>query len=120
MIVRPEEEPLVEGQRNPLVMRRLIDKARHGDDLSVNWIQLWGAHGRLRSVRSTRLYYILAGDGWFQVDEDHRGAVRTGDLVVISRGQPYAFGGHMTYLLVNQPAFVEGDDEFLDGPEPSK
>lgn len=96
---------------NPLGMRRLVDRERHCENLSVNWIQIWGTHRRTGSDRSTRLYYILSGNGWFQIGAQTSEDVRTGDLAVIPRGVPYSFGGYMTYLLVNQPAFTDGDDQ---------
>ena len=38
--------------------------------------------------------------------------MRCGDVVVVPRDTPYAFEGEMTYLVVNGPGFVDGDDEY--------
>ena len=39
---------------------------------------------------------------------------RAGDAVTIERGTPYAFEGELTYLVVNGPGFVDGDDVYDD------
>ena len=40
-------------------------------------------------------------------------------MVVVPRGTPYEFRGEITYLVVNGPAFVEGDDVYdSEGDQP--
>jgi hypothetical protein len=39
--------------------------------------------------------------------------VEAGDAVFIPRGTPYEFGGEMTYLVINAPAFVPDSDRVL-------
>lgn len=59
---------------------------------------------------SDRAYYLLGGQGEFQVDRAPCELVREGDLVFIPKGKPYSFSGDMTYLVINVPAFVSGSD----------
>jgi mannose-6-phosphate isomerase-like protein (cupin superfamily) len=117
VVIRPAERDLVFGRSNPVAMRKIVAREEHGSDLSATWIQIWGRHSRVRSDAATRLYYILDGRGWFQVGDEPRQAVSSGDAVLIPRGAPYTFEGHMNYFLVNTPAFSEGDD--IDVGEPS-
>src|SRR5205814_8956830 len=98
---------------NAVVMRRLVPSAASGGDLGVTWVQLGGHHRRLKTQRSTRVYYVLAGSARFVVGDDERFEARGGDVVVISRGTPYEFEGEMTYLVINGPGYVAGDDEYL-------
>ena len=56
---------------------------------------------------------MVEGEGWFTVGEAPELAVRSGDVVVVPRETPYALGGELTYLVVNAPAFVPGDDVYL-------
>jgi hypothetical protein len=39
--------------------------------------------------------------------------VAAGEVATIPRGVAYALQGTATYLVVNAPAFVDGDDEYL-------
>lgn len=112
-LTRPADVELVEGQLNPLFMRALLRGDASEADLSLTWVSIHGRHGRLRSDRSTRLYYILDGQGTVTI-EDSTFPVRAGDLAVVPTGAAYEYEGTMSLLIVNQPAFQEGDDIRLE------
>ena len=114
MLIRPDDVPEIDEPSNDLVMRKLVDAAAGGGgDLSVTLVRIGGRHRPLRTDASTRLYYVVQGEGWFELGEEPRIEIRTGDVVVVPRGVPYGLGGRLTYLVVNGPAFREGDDIYV-------
>lgn len=56
---------------------------------------------------------MVEGAGWFELGEEPRVEIRTGDVVVVPRNTPYALRGALTYLVINGPAFREGDDLYV-------
>lgn len=112
VLIRLEDQPETLEPPNNVAVRRLVSADTHGLDISVTWVRLAGRHRRLRTTRSTRVYHVLDGRATFQLAEDPPFEVETGDTVVVLRGTPYEFGGEMTYLVMNAPAFVEGDDVY--------
>lgn len=106
-------QPLIDEPDNDLVLRGLLAAGDSDADVSVTWVQLAGHHRRLRTDASTRLYLVVAGSGTITVAEEPR-AVTAGDLVVIPRSTPYHLDGAMTYLVLNRPAFQDGDDHYLE------
>lgn len=114
MIIKADSVPEIAPETNPLVMKRIIHRDAHSDAISVTWVRLWGPHQKMACDISDRVYYIIDGHGEFQVGDDPPGAVGAGDYVFIPRGVPYVFGGEMTYLVMNGPAFVPGSDKVLD------
>ena len=98
----------------PLMLKRVINIDQHTADLSVTWVRIWGHHDRMLNELSDRAYYIIEGEGRFQVGE---GApietVRAGDFVFIPRNVPYEFDGEMRYLVMNGPAYRAGSDKVL-------
>ncbi|MEO7350192.1 MAG: cupin domain-containing protein [Terrimesophilobacter sp.] len=113
-LIRTADAPVVEEPDNNLAMRALVSGADSGGDVSVTWVQLAGRHRRLRTARSTRTYAVLAGTVEVQVGDDPPQVVEAGQLVVVPRGVPYELSGFGTYLVVNAPAFMSGDDSYLD------
>lgn len=114
MIIRPEELEELREEGYPLVMKRVIRREAHSPDISVTWVNIRGHHKRMVCDLSDRVYYIIGGEGVFQVGDDPPGPVRAGDFVFIPRAVPYVFDGHMTYLVMNGPAFVAGSDRELE------
>lgn len=113
MVIRLDDVPEIDEPSNDLVMRRLVDDATGGGDLTVTWVRLSGRHRPLRTDRSTRVYYVVDGEGWFTLGDRPEAAIRAGDVVVVPRGVEYALGGDLTYLVVNGPAFRPGDDVYV-------
>jgi mannose-6-phosphate isomerase-like protein (cupin superfamily) len=106
--ISPDDVPEVAAPEDAVVMRALV----RGGDVSVTWVRLEGRHRRLRTDRSTRVYYVLEGAATFVLGDDPPFELGKDDTVVVPRGTPYEFQGEMTYLVLNAPAYVEGDDVY--------
>jgi mannose-6-phosphate isomerase-like protein (cupin superfamily) len=113
VFIRREDTTEVSAPLDSLVMRALVTAA-HGAGTSVTWVRLAGPHRRLRTDRSARVYYVLEGSAAFVLGDEPPIEARAGDVVVVPRGVPYEFEGDMTYLVINAPPFVEGDDVYGD------
>jgi mannose-6-phosphate isomerase-like protein (cupin superfamily) len=114
VIVRLQDVPDITEEGYPLVMKKIFYRGQHSDNISVTWVKLWGHHKKMVCHASDRAYYIIDGEGEFQVGDDPSGKVSGGDFVFIPRGVPYVFDGHMTYLVMNGPAFMPGSDVELE------
>lgn len=114
MLIRTEGLPEIREEGYPLVMKTVINRAKHSEDISITWVKIWGHHQRMVCDISDRPYYIIEGEGVFQLGEGEPFDVREGDFVYIPRGVPYEFSGHMTYLVMNGPAFLPGSDQVIE------
>jgi len=86
-----------------------------GDDFaSASTILVAGSHDRIRSTASDRIYLVMQGSGWFEVD----GAIRpvaVEDVIFLPRETVYAYGGEMRLFLVHAPGFQAGTDQRMSG-----
>jgi len=74
------------------------------------------SHPLALSHRSTKFYYVLVGDVEFEID-GHQQTLCTGDMAVIPRDTPFRYRSPHTatrMLLVHTPAFVLGEEAFLE------
>lgn len=110
---RFHDAALIAEPDNDLQLRSLLSVADGAVDLSITWVRIDGRHQRLRTDASTRIYVVIEGRGTVTVGAEPV-TVDTGDVVVIPPGRPYHLEGDMTYLVLNQPGFREGDDLYLD------
>jgi mannose-6-phosphate isomerase-like protein (cupin superfamily) len=110
MLISAAEQPEVEAPDDELSMRTLL-RAEHGAGLSLTQVRLSGAHRPLRAPRTTRVYYVVEGSASFTVGEEQLVA-GAGDVVVVPRGERYSLAGEVTYLVLNAPAYVDGDDVY--------
>ena len=77
---------------------------------SITRVDIDGRHQRLASKRSTRLYYVVEGDLIFRLGDTKPVKLLAGDALEIPRNCMYDLEGTATYIVVNTPAFEEGDD----------
>jgi|BEDMetMinimDraft_2_1075160.scaffolds.fasta_scaffold00349_6 mannose-6-phosphate isomerase-like protein (cupin superfamily) len=98
---------------NFLEMRRLITGEDSNGDISITWVDIKGDHKKLYTMRSMRIYYVATGTLEFEDENGERVLAEENDLVVIPKGTPYRFCGEATYLVINVPAYREGDDVYL-------
>jgi mannose-6-phosphate isomerase-like protein (cupin superfamily) len=113
MLVRLNDCPELTAEGYPLVMKRLVH-AGQVPGLSITWVRIWGDHRRMRTDEADRAYYVLDGSGRFEVGDELTVDVDANDVVLIPKGVAYSFSGHMTYLVMNGPAFRDGSDIVVD------
>ena len=113
MIIHLDDVPDILQPPRPLRMKKVINLSL-SELISLTWVNIWGRHEKVICDRSDRVYYIINGSAEFQVGDDPPGRVTSGDVVFIPRGVPYVFEGHMTYVVMNGPGFVEGSDRVVE------
>jgi mannose-6-phosphate isomerase-like protein (cupin superfamily) len=111
-VARADPDALLTEPDNHLQLAALVAGEDCGGQISVTWVRIDGRHRRLRTRRCTRVYVVL--DGALEIeDADGAVAVAAGEVATIPRGAAYTLEGTATYLVINAPAFVDGDDEYL-------
>lgn len=118
-VLRSELAEVIAEPDNDLYLQLLVTRAEFGPDVSVSWVQIAGRHRRLRTAASTRVYIVMTGAITIQLGAEDPVPARAGELVVVPRGTPYELSGTATYLVVNAPAFTDGDDEYLHQTVPT-
>ncbi len=58
------------------------------------------------------IYYILNGDGFFEINGEKEKCA-SGDLVVIPAGNKFTYKGRLKMLLIVTPPWQEGQEETL-------
>ncbi len=76
-------------------------------------IEINGNHGKVKALKSDRIYFIISGKGAFIVDGKEQ-EVSEGDLVFIPHNTPYNIIGKLKFFLVNSSAFDPKEDVRLD------
>lgn len=109
MLIRLGDRPEIAAPDDDLVMRGLL-RAEDGAGLSLTHVRLDGAHRPLRTNRSARIYYVLDGSAHFRLGDAEPVLAGAGDVVVVPRGELYSLEGELTYLVLNAPAYEDGDD----------
>lgn len=71
-------------------------------------------HGRVFNDISDRIYLVLGGEGWFEINGNRHYVVAT-DVVIVPRQTEYDYGGRMTLFLVHTPAYRPETDHDLEG-----
>jgi len=119
MIIRTEEFPESPQDGRPLMLKRVVNIDEHSNDISVTWVRIWGHHDRVVNHISDRVYYVIDGEGRFQVGDDAPiDTVRAGEFVLIPKDVPYEFEGEMRYIVMNGPAYRTASDEVLPNTFP--
>ena len=83
------------------------------EEAGVTRIDVNGRHGRAKAA-GTRIFYVLGGEGSFEVDGISLDAV-DGDAVHVRPGQVYDFHGELTLLCICAPAFDLSMEEKVSG-----
>ena len=113
-VIRGASIPEVPQEGRPLVLKRVINIDEHTPDISVTWVRSWGHHDRVVNEISDRVYYVIEGEGRFQVgDGGPIEKAAAGDFVFIPRNVPYEFDGRMRYIVMNGPAYRTNSDKVL-------
>ena len=92
-----------EYTKGPLNIRNVIakeDKTR----MSVSIIEINGENTKTNNSRSDTIYYILEGNGVFEIDGE-KSEVNSGDCVYIPKGSVYKDKGVMRMLSICTPPY---------------
>jgi mannose-6-phosphate isomerase-like protein (cupin superfamily) len=79
---------------------------------SAAFFEVTGRHGKVKSLVSDRIYYIMEGEGEFIINEKAV-PVKAGDVIIVPKNTPYDYrnkGKVLKLFLVHTPAF-EPDGE---------
>ena len=76
----------------------------HFERVSAARFKVSTSHGPVKSTVSDRVYLVLDGDGWFDV-EGTRFDVKKDDVVIVPRNSRYDYGGQIELFLVHSPGF---------------
>lgn len=68
------------------------------------YFEVDGAHGKVKTTLSDRVYYVLEGKGEFIINDEII-PVEATDVVIVSKNTPYNYRGKMKLFLVHTPAF---------------
>ena len=98
---------------NNLELKTLLNSAKSNGAISVTEVEISGEHRRLRTNSILRTYYLVSGSLEFEVDGEKGIVLNEGDLLTLKQGCEYSLKGIAKYLVMNTPAFKDGDDTYL-------
>ena len=90
----------------------IINEYKINSDFSGALIEINGDHGKLKCLNEDRIYFIIEGNGEFDLDGEVS-EVGVGDLIFVPKETPYNIKGKLKYFLVCSPEFNPEDDVFL-------
>jgi mannose-6-phosphate isomerase-like protein (cupin superfamily) len=98
---------------NNLVLRQIISNEDHDGAISLTWVSIDGEHKTLCTHSKLRVYFVISGELEFEIDGTHSLLLKKHDALTLESGSTYSLTGTAEYLVLNSPAFVDGDDEYL-------
>ncbi|MDO9028276.1 MAG: hypothetical protein Q7U68_05380 [Candidatus Roizmanbacteria bacterium] len=63
-------------------------------------------HGKIKTTRSDRVYYVLEGKGEFIIKQEII-AVESTDVIIVPKNTEYDYRGKMKLFMVHVPAYDE-------------
>lgn len=74
---------------------------------SAAYFEVTGAHGKIKTTKSDRVYFVINGEGEFNIDGKIVKVAKT-DVIIVPKNTPYnykATGKVLKLFLVHSPAF---------------
>jgi quercetin dioxygenase-like cupin family protein len=82
-------------------------------NVSIVYAEVNGRHGKIRNIKSDRVYIVFDGEGEFILNDEVI-PVQKMDVIIVPKNTPYDYRGNMKIFLVDLPAFEEGADIKLE------
>ena len=76
------------------------------ENASAAYFEVNGAHGKVKTTKSDRIYLVLEGTGEFIINEKVM-KVEKMDVIIVPKNTYYDYKGKMKLFLVHCPAFDE-------------
>lgn len=83
---------------------------------SAAYFEVTSKHGKVKTTKSDRIYFIAEGQGEFTIDNKSFSVKKT-DVVIVPKNTPYdykAIDGVMNLFLVHAPAYDPEAEEKLE------
>jgi uncharacterized cupin superfamily protein len=112
-IISNQSTPKILEPENSLELKTLLNSAKSNSAISVTEVEISGEHQRLRTNSILRTYYLVSGSLEFNIDGESGIAMKVGDVLTLKAGCEYSLKGSAKYLVINTPAFKDGDDTYL-------
>ena len=78
-------------------------------DASGAYFEVTGSHGKVKTTRSNRVYYVIDGEGKFIIKGEAIPVKKT-DVIIVPKNTPYNYQakkGALKLFLVHTPAYDE-------------
>ena len=105
--------PKVLEPENALELKTLLNSANSAGAVSVTEVEISGEHRKLRTNSILRTYYLVSGSLEFEIDGETGINMKPGDILTLQKNCEYSLKGNAKYLVMNTPAFKDGDDTYL-------
>jgi hypothetical protein len=112
-IISNQSTPKILEPENSLNLKTLLNSVKSDAAISVTEVEISGEHQRLRTNSILRTYYLVSGSLEFNIDGESGIAMKVGDVLTLKQGCEYSLKGSAKYLVINTPAFKDGDDTYL-------
>jgi hypothetical protein len=100
-------------EKNHLLLKTLLNAQGSDGRISITEVEINGAHKSLETKSELRTYYILSGSLEFNINGVSAIKVVQGDILTLEKHAQYSMDGSAKYLVINTPAFKDGDDVYL-------
>ena len=108
------ELPEIAELANDLVLKKVLTTLDSTGALSITWVAITGSHEALISHSQLRIYFVISGNLSVTVSGLKVHNLGKNDVLTLSCGSRYSLTGVGEYIVINVPAFEEGDDEYFD------
>ena len=78
-------------------------------NVSIAYAEITGWHGKIKNIKSDRVYIIFDGEGEFILNDEII-SVQKMDAVIVPKNTPYDYHGNMKIFLMDLPAFEAEND----------
>ena len=112
-LISNQATPELPEPENNLKLKTLLNSIKSDGAISVTEVEILGEHRRLRTNSILRTYYLVSGTLEFTIDGESGINMQAGDVLTLQKNCDYSLKGTAKYLVVNTPAFKDGDDTYL-------
>ena len=112
-LISNQATPEIPEPENSLKLKTLLSSIKSDGAISVTEVEISGEHRKLRTNSILRTYYLVSGSLEFEIDCKSGINMQAGDVLTLKEGCEYSLKGTAKYLVINTPAFKDGDDTYL-------
>ena len=112
-LISNQATPEIPEPENSLKLKTLLNSSKSSGAISATEVEISGEHRRLRTNSILRTYYLVSGSLEFEIDGETGISMKPGDILTLQKNCEYSLKGSAKYLVINTPAFKDGDDTYL-------